>query len=228
MGLSNTSSVPRLAWPFRPRITFLLVACAVSLSALWLFLWSYDEHIFREHGPMENFQLGCLLISMSFLAFTLMKAPEPAFRVLIVGFGLLHLTFIIHEFDPRHWQNHWINFFLRGEFRNGLLTTAWCAGAILFFLKARAVWPVFIQWLPSQSGTLMWISGFFWVLGSVFDKAKPLAGNNSIMAEEIMEANGALFLLMAVISLFRLLKRPPSIQEIPCLEPGKARVDHFA
>jgi hypothetical protein len=200
----GTFERPRLAWPFAPEITVLICALLVGLPAAWSVLSRFDSAISREHGPMENFQVACLLGGLLILLMLWFSKANRSMRVLVLGLGVLHLNLFMLEFDTREWGSSALDFLFQGKSRDVILIFAWGTAIVLAASAPRAAWFVFARWLPTPSGTLMWLAGVWWVLGGVIDKTKPFASaTTNLFMEEVMETNAALLMLLSVSCLLR-------------------------
>ncbi|MFN7141731.1 MAG: hypothetical protein ACK4UN_20610 [Limisphaerales bacterium] len=174
-----------------------LVFVAVVLPLAWLSLWRTDPVIYREHGPMEMFQVAALVVGL-FLSYINTKiSPRIGDKVVYLGLGLLFLTFILLEFDTRSFNSPLLIRLTNGKIRNLWLGFLWGGVAILAIWRLRNVLEAGWKWLRSRPGTFMMISGVFWVAGWAVDKWKPSNAGVALMTEELLEVNAAYFMLIS-------------------------------
>jgi hypothetical protein len=191
-------------WPLGLKSNLGILAVAIAFPLLWLWLWRFDARIFREHGPMENFQVVAAFIGLLLLVHAIQRSQNPAERVFFGGLALVYFTLVILEFDVRPFDKPLLNRLLRGPVRNGSLATLWFIGLLFFLRDPRNVWSAFIAWMNRPAGALLIVSGAFWICGGLTDKTKPLASPaQNLMAEETFETNAALFMLAAAVLIWR-------------------------
>ena len=182
----------------------LLFAGALLQTLLWIALLNLDKKIFREHGPMENFQVACLFVAGIIWAISLKRIANPGARVLVYAIIFLHVNFFASEYDVRPFGIDWLTFLLKGTFRNSVLAAGWLFIFLLFASRARPTWDAFVNWLATRSAKVMMIAGVFWVLGWIVDKSKPFPSpDQSFMAEELLETNATFFMVVAAIFFLR-------------------------
>src|SRR5262245_4095027 len=82
--------------------------------------------IFAENGPMENFQVGCLVFGAAVLVWQARGKKQPSERVFFVALALFFATFALREFDVRkgNWPPLAVSI-LDGTIRNLWLGTLW-------------------------------------------------------------------------------------------------------
>lgn len=210
----NIPGLPPLRWPFTRGQTLLVLLIAAAAPPLWYALRRFDSQIAREHGPIENFQVLCIVGSMAIMALAGLLSKDRAVKVFCFGLMLFNTNLFVLEFDTREWNNDALNFFFTGKSRSALLGAAWLLAAIAFVRNARAVWQVFQQWLFTRSGVLLLISGLFWVLGWLSDRIKPLSPDECLMLEEAVESNATIFMVAsAALAVATLRKTGGSLAE---------------
>jgi hypothetical protein len=176
--------------------SILLVSFFVCFSLFWLFLWSRYPRLYRENGPMENFQAGCLFVGMVFLLKGSWSATNPPRRILLLGIMLLYLTMLVREIDLRGSSLSWLHYWLHGGVRNIWLGSCWAVALILFLRNARPVWNEFRGWLREPAAGWLLLAGVGWILAAGIDKLKPFASSGgNLMAEELLEVNAAVAML---------------------------------
>ena len=186
-----------------------LAASFVGVTLLWLVLWRQDPQLFRENGPMENAQAGCLFIGMALLAGASWKSKRASQRILFGGLMLLYLTMLVRELDFRNLNAPRLHFWLHGRVRDVVLGFCWFAGLMLFLRNARPVWREFIDWLYRPAGAWLLLAGAGWFLGGLFDQFKPLEGKQAnLMAEELLEINAGVAMLAGAIATYKGREQP--------------------
>ncbi len=184
--------------------SLLLFAGAAVQSFLWLLLLRFQPTIFREHGPMENFQVACLLSAAILWGISLNRIANSGSRILVWAIILLHFNFFFLEFDVRPFDVWWLTFLFKGIFRNSVLALSWLCILLAFARHAKSTWNVFLQWIATRSGKVMMIAGIFWALGFLVDKSKPFPmADHSYMAEELLETNATFLMVISAISFRR-------------------------
>lgn len=173
---------------------------AVS-CAFWFWLQQHDPQIFREHGPMENFQAASLLVGILFLLRVVHSSrSSPSRRVFLGGLILLYSTLILLEFDVRHFHISWLSWLLSGTVRNAWVGGVWLGAFVLFLRHRRGAWAEFLAWLSTPAAALLLLAGVFWASGWLVDQLKFFpALQQNMMAEELMEANAAPLMLASAI-----------------------------
>ncbi len=195
--------------------TFLLAGFFFCFSLFWLYLGNQFPLIYRENGPMENFQAACLFLSLLFLWFCIWTANRPAQRILFCGLMLLYLNMLVRELDFRSFDLPRLNFWLRGSVRNVWLSFCWAAGLILFLRNARPVWNEFLGWLRQPASAWLLLAGSGWIIGGAIDQLKPFTGSpRNLMAEELVETNAAMAML-ASAALTTFFRNRPSTSAVP-------------
>jgi len=113
---------------------------------------------------------------------------------------LLYGTLLVLEVDLREFDLPRINRLLNGKVRNVWLGGLWALGLVLFLRDARNVWSIFLRWLPTRACSLLLMAGALWFAGALFDKLKPFSNQDTdLMAEELVETNAALLMLVFAV-----------------------------
>ena len=186
----------------RIKTMILLPALLIASFFFWFWLRHLDPEIFREHGPMENFQVGCLAVGIFFLARAMRGASSGPQRLFLGGLILLYTTFLLLEFDVREFKIPWLTALLGGTVRNIWVSALWVLSFVLFLRHARSTWAAFVAWFRTAAGVLLLIAGLFWASGWLIDHLK-LFGSWERMMEELMEANAAPLMVISAILTFR-------------------------
>lgn len=198
----------RVSWPFSKGQTVALVAVVLASTGCWALLYRFNKEIFRENGPMENFQAALMVLAAFIFMVTAFGQRDRGKQVLYCGLLLLSVTFFIMEVDVRRSGNVAVIFWLRGFVRDLWLSAVWGLAAILFLMERRATWSAFLGWLFTRAGVLMMLSGGFWVLAGCVDKlAGAILGPFKLMVEETVEVNAALFLFASAFLSYRILEK---------------------
>lgn len=189
----------------RIKARLLLLGLIVISFVSWFWLERLDPRIFREHGPMENFQVGCLAVGIFFLLRAARRASSsPPRRLFLGGIILLYGTFLLLEFDVREFHIPWLTLLLNGTVRNVWVGSLWLFGLIAFLRRARSTWAEFVAWVRTSAGALLLIAGCFWASGWLVDHLKLFASvDGNLMLEELMEANAAPLMLISAILTWR-------------------------
>jgi hypothetical protein len=174
----------------------LLVLFLAAQSAVWWFVWQHNPMISEENSIMENFQVVCLLLGITLLAWTVVLRGTVTRREVLLGLALLYATFLILEVDTRGWNAPWLSKVFNGRIRDLWLGSLWLALAITCWRNATLVWKSGLSWLCSPSGALTVLAGLFWVASSVVDKLGlfPLTHH---FPEELLETNATLLMILA-------------------------------
>ena len=106
----------------------LLLATALLQLVCWL-LPGFDPMVSREHGPLENFQVVCLVLGAVIFLREAARSTGGPVRLMALGLALLHFSFLVIEVDVRSFAPPaWVNSLLNGTIRDawlGLLWVAW-------------------------------------------------------------------------------------------------------
>lgn len=151
---------------------------------------------------MENFQVACVLLGLAFLAWRAYRAEAAAQRVLCVGLALLYATLIVLEVDLRHLDAPLLRKVWNGPIRNAGLVVAWLGGAWLFWRHAGVTWRYFRVWIWTGAGISQACAGLLWVCSGIIDKLH-LFGTRRLFAEELLEVNAGLLMLLSAYLTFR-------------------------
>lgn len=179
----------------------------VLFSALWLWFSTKTSGLFVEHGPMENFQALCIAFGFVLFLWQLSAQPPPQ-RVLFSGLALFYATFLVVEFDTRELGWGAAATALNGPVRNAWLAALWVLLCVWAFRHRRALFQIVRQWLGSPAGLLLMASGAFWLAGGIVDKLKLLgASSQNLLAEELLETNAALLMLLAAVTTVRQFRK---------------------
>ena len=198
----------RLQWPLSLRATGMLLGGLGTFSLFWFWLWDTDSQVFREHGPMENFQVGTLLVAAGFMVAGARRTKVSAERLLLAAGALLFLTMFVLEFDVRPFGSPLATKIFKGLVRNLFLVVCWGGLAALLLRSRRQVWTTGLSWLLQAPGALTVLSAAFWCAGGTVDKTKPFASpEGNFFAEELLECNGAALMLLCAIILWRRLRQ---------------------
>jgi hypothetical protein len=160
-----------------------------------------------EHGPLENFQAIMLTVSALLLG-GVAPGLKGAQRVFAFGLALFCFVFLLLEFDTRQFGNSLLRTATNGAVRN-----VWVG--VLVALYAATFWPKRDQmltqigrWLRDRAGLLMLIAGGFWVTGALFEHGSFFSDRDvTLMLEEVVEVNAALFMAWSALETTKLLKR---------------------
>ena len=163
------------------------------------------QWIFRENGPMENFQVGCLLLGATVLAWQAYTGKQAHERVFFAALALFFATFALREFDVR--RGDWpsiVTSVLDGMIRNLWLGTLWLVIAWSAYRYRVGLLSFGLKWLGSRAGRVLLVAGLFWVLAAAVDKADAFGTKRrNLLAEELIEVNAALLMAFsAIISMF--------------------------
>jgi len=188
--------------------TWIAPAALVIIStALWLWAASMTRRwIFAEHGAMENFQVGCLLLGAAVLAWQARAAKQAHERVFFSALALFFATFALREFDVR--KGEWpplVTSVLGGTVRNLWLGGLWLVLGYFAYRHRANVLTFGWKWVGSRAGRILLVAGLFWVLAAAVDKADAFSKRRSnLLAEELLEVDAALLMAFsAIISLLR-------------------------
>ena len=181
-------------------------ALVVISTALWLWAASTTRRwIFAENGPMENFQVGCLLLGAAVLAWQARDAKQPHERLFFAALALFFATFALREFDVR--KGNWpiASTILAGTVRNIWLGGLWLVLGCFAYRHRAKVLTFAWKWLGSRAGRILLVAGLFWVVAAGVDKVDAFGTKRrNLLAEELIEVNAALLMaLSAIISLMR-------------------------
>lgn len=201
-------------WPFTNCCSVALAVCLLGLPVLWLGLAGFGAEMHQEHGPLENLQIACLAVGSILLLVVARRQVTGAACVLVWALALLHVNFIIHEFDVRPFGIEWLVQVFRGPVRNTALALAWLTVAFLIAMHWKTFWPAFCRWLTTPSGWLMSMAGVFWVGGKVMEKGGLFASRPTrMLMEECMEVNACLLMALSASALCRAWKTgPPAVE----------------
>jgi len=194
---------------------WLLAFVAVS-CAFWFWLYRHDPRIFRENGPMENFQAASLLVGILFLVRAVWHSDaNPARRLFLGGLIVFYGTLVLMEFDVRPFHIPALTWLLSGTVRNLCVACAWLGAFALFLRRVRATWREFLAWLSTPGAPPLLLAGIFWVSGWLLEHAKFFpARHQNMMAEELMEANAAPLMLASAILTWRIATRPRKASQV--------------
>ncbi|MEO5801888.1 MAG: hypothetical protein ABIR24_00035 [Verrucomicrobiota bacterium] len=179
----------------------LLAIAAVGInSAFWLGLKNRPG-IAAENGPMENFQVACL--SLGFLLWLIagFRSKNRAEQILLIGLALFNFSFLILEVDFRKLDAPVLNKIFNGRIRDAWLGCLWLAVGIAFLKNIKMTWKESLRWLKSPSGSLMVLSGAFWLASGLIDKS--LTSRKELYHEELMEVNASLLMFLSTILSYR-------------------------
>jgi hypothetical protein len=174
-------------------------------TLLWLWAAAVHPRIYVEHGPMENFQVACLVVGCALLAWRARAATQPQERVMFIGLALFYMTFAIREFDTRPFNWPVVTTLLNGMVRNVWLGTLWLVVGYFAYRHRTGVFALGRKWLGTPAGRLLLLAGVLWLLGAVVDKADPFGSKaRDMLAEELLEVNATLLMgVSAIASLLR-------------------------
>ncbi|MGH8527120.1 MAG: hypothetical protein ACREXY_23820 [Gammaproteobacteria bacterium] len=177
----------------------------VIATLLWLWAAAVHPKIYVENGPMENFQVGCLGVGGVLFVWRAWLVDERAARVLFAALALFYVTFLIREFDTRKFDVPIVTSVLSGTVRNVWLGGLWVVAGYFIYRSRGSVAPFGRRWLATPGGRLLLLAGVFWVLGAGVDKAELFGSKpRDMLAEELLEVNAALLMLIsAIVSMVR-------------------------
>jgi len=182
-------------------------ALVIISTALWLWAASVNRRwIFVENGPMENFQVGCLLLGTALLAWQTRAVKQAHERVFFAALALFFATFALREFDVR--KGDWpplIVSVLDGTIRNLWLGALWLIIGCFAYRNRANVLIFGWKWLRSPPGRILLAAGLFWVVAATVDKANVFGTRRrNLLTEELLEVDAALLMAFsAIISLLR-------------------------
>jgi hypothetical protein len=177
-----------------------ILALLVGSTALWLWIAAVRPRVHVEHGPMENFQAGCLALGGVLLGHRAWRSGKGAERAWLGALALLYVTFLFLELDTGEFDWPAVNTVLQGVVRNAWLGLLWSVAGLALFRHRRDVPEVARRWLGTSPGKLLLTAGLFWAAGSVVDKTEPfLLRSQNMLVEEIWESNAALLMALAAV-----------------------------
>jgi len=155
--------------------------------------------IYQENGLMENVQLLLLSLCGGVLLLKYFACTEPVQRIVTAAALLLVFTFFIRECDLRlYGVSPRITYFTDADGRYLLLGPSWIALLMAFARHRQARHRVLRQLPVSRIGFLLLVSAMLLGLGILLDKGV-LRIMPSRFYEELFEANGYFFLLLAAL-----------------------------
>jgi hypothetical protein len=178
------------SWPFRTAGGLI-----VLLSGLSILLYQRDPTLARENGPMENFQVVCLVLGLCVLGAAIGTLRERTGRIVLFGISLLYLTLFVHELETRKFQSRLLVALTNGRIRDLWTGALWVWGAALFLRDRVAVWQWFRRWIRSPAGYLLCAAGICWLASGAVDKS--LFVIKTFFLEEIFEVNAAALMLFS-------------------------------
>ena len=181
-------------------------------STVWSLAWLYGHDVAQENGVMENLQAGCLGLGALLLFVWAFRAREKPARLLLLGLGLLYLTFFMRELElQRGGAFDALVFITSSEVRNVWLTAAWLGAALLFLFHARATCVAFLVWIRRRPGLLLIAGGLLFAAADLFDKSLiPVDPGLGRFLEELLESNAALLMLESAVRCRSLRSRMPN------------------
>jgi uncharacterized membrane protein YgdD (TMEM256/DUF423 family) len=187
----------------------LLAIIAVILNfAFWIHLNTRVENVFRENGPMENFQAVCLFLAVVFSVLGIGRSTDRAGKILFAGIALFCASILVLEVDVRNVNAPWLNKVMNGRIRDAWLGTFWLVALYFVFKSFGPVWRRFVAWLRSAAGVLMTLAGPFWIISALIDKS--LLGRKDLFPEELMEVNATLLMIWSAFLAWRALSSKPA------------------
>ena len=181
-------------------------------STVWSLAWLQGVEVAQENGAMENLQAGCLGLGSVILLVWAARAREKPAKLLLLGLGLLYLTFFMRELELERGGAFDVLAFLAGsEVRNVWLTAAWLGAAVLFLFRARATSAAFLTWVRQRPGLLLIAGGLLFAAADLFDKSLiPVDPGLGRFLEELLESNAALLMLESAVRCRSLRSRMPN------------------
>ncbi len=178
----------------------LLLATALLQLVCWL-LPGFDPMVSREHGPLENFQVVCLVLGAVIFLREAARSTGGPVRLMALGLALLPVLFLVMEVDVRSFAPPaWVNSLLNGTIRDAWLGLLWVAWGVAVWLARLAVLPAGWSWMASRSGLVMIYAGIFWNLGALIEKGRLFSrADLTRLGEEAMEVCAAAFMLLAAL-----------------------------
>ena len=214
-GLSRLSSEGlkafRYHWPISAQTRFFIAFTTRVGIVAALLVSGQNPTAHIEHGPLENFQAVALSLSAIVMAVAGIRLGDVR-RVFAFGLALFCFIFFMLEFDTRALDMPTLR-----RFTNGMIRNVWLGGlaaAYGFALwRRRREMPLQIQrWLGDRAGLLMLLSGGFWIAGAVFEHGRFFSDPDiTLMLEEVMEVNAALFMAWSAFASLRFL----TVQKLP-------------